>query len=552
MIGYDAAGFAGRIAYAAYMQQNSGQATILVIEDEDSIRRAVVKAFAQTAQVIEAANAADGQARMEDGYPDVVLIDHNLPDAQGIDLAAYCRRVDPEVRLVLMTGQGSTDLAVQALQQGFDDYLDKPFALARLRQTVEVQLDAQSMGRRVAKLSGGGKSSKRLVAVSKEMRSVLQTIKRVAAVPATTVLVQGESGTGKELVAQEIHRRSSRSSGRFVAINCAALSEHLLEAELFGYVKGAFTGADSKGKAGLFEAAGGGTIFLDEVGEMPLNLQTKLLRVLQERVVRRVGGLEDEAVDVRVVAATNRDLRGEVAAGRFRADLYYRLRVVPIKVPPLRQRVDDILAISDAVLPRMLQELGRPDLQLSESARQAMVVYPWPGNIRELINALERAVILANGTVIEADDLVMDESLPAAVPQLPPQPLPSLANGNGTAQAAQPAAEPASDSGLSPQVSKQQGTGDLAHGRAAEDTQVVSVETHVGPVDQTEAGALPDGALVIPPEMRNLSDIEALVIERTLAESGGQKARAAKLLGINRTTLYAKLPKTSTDPAPAG
>ena len=500
------------------MQKKISQATVLVIEDEDSIRRAVRKALGTEYTVLEAADAATGRSQMEDGYPDVVLIDHNLPDAQGIELAAVCRRIDPEVRLVLMTGQGSTDLAVHALQKGFDDYLDKPFTLARLRQTVEVQLDAQSMGRRVAKLSGGGKSSKRLVAASKAMRAVVQTIKRVAAVPATTVLIQGESGTGKELVAQEIHRRSARSNQRFIAINCAALSEHLLEAELFGYVKGAFTGADAKGKEGLFEAANGGTIFLDEVGEMPLNLQTKLLRVLQERVVRRVGGLDDEAVDVRVVAATNRHLRDEVAAGRFREDLYYRLRVVPIRVPPLRDRLDDILAISDSVLPRLRQELGRPDLQLSEAARQAMVAYSWPGNIRELTNALERAVILANGSVIEADDLVMDESLAiadtAASSPVPHEPSSQAGSQTGS--------EPSVDAGL-----------------ATDESGSDSGRLAIPAVD----GAIADGSLVIPPGMRNLSEIENLVIERTLVESGGQKARAAKLLGINRTTLYAKLPK---------
>lgn len=450
--------------------------TILVVDDEPAIRRAMVKAFAD-ATVLEAENLEQAVLHTQDGYPDVVLLDQQLPDGEGLDAVARLRSIDPELPVVLLTGHGSTDLAVEALKLGVTDYIEKPFKLERLRLTVGNILERQQLGRQVARLSGVGRGRSQLVHQSPQMKRVMGLIKRVAAVPVTTVLIQGESGVGKELVAKAIHERSSRSKSPFVAINCAALSENLLEAELFGYERGAFTGADAKGKLGLFQAAEGGTVFLDEVGEMPLNLQTKLLRVLQERCVRRVGGLEDIAVDVRVVAATNRDLRSEVAAGRFRNDLYYRLRVVPIVVPALRERRPDILPIADTLLARLGAELGRPAITLSAQARQAMEAYDWPGNVRELANAIERGVIAASGEEIQADDLILDEILP------PTQ---------------------------------------SADASSAEQQ-------------------LPPGSLVIPPGERNLAAVERLLVAAALREAGGQKSRAADMLGINRTTLYNKL-----------
>ena len=446
--------------------------TILVIDDEDSIRRAIVRAFSQCS-VVEAGNLAAGLEKVKDAYPDLIILDQCLPDGSGLEFVPTIRAVDSEVPILLLTGHGSVDIAVDAIKGGVADYIEKPFKLERLRHTVQLLLEKQALGRQVARLSGKKKGRVQLIAHSKGMKKVQAMVKRVAAVPSTTVLIQGESGVGKELVARSIHERSARSDKEFIAINCAALSENLLEAELFGYEKGAFTGADSKGKAGLFEAADGGTIFLDEVGEMPLVLQTKLLRALQERRFRRVGGLTDIEVDVRVVAATNRDLRREVSAGRFRQDLYYRLRVVPVQVPPLRQRPDDILPLADYLLARLGPELGRPDIQISAAARAAMSAYDWPGNVRELANAIERGVIVAQSSAIEVDDLVMDEEVIAM---------------------------------------------------AEEET------THI-----------PEGSLLIPAGERNLATIEHMIIEAALAEAGGQKSKAADMLGINRTTLYNKL-----------
>ena len=384
--------------------------TILVVDDESSIRHAIGRAF-EDLTVVEAETGALALERVRDSYPDLILLDQRLPDGDGLAFIQRIRQIDVDVPIVLLTGNGSTDLAVEALKHGAADYVEKPFKLERLRTTVRNLLEKQHLGRQVARLSGKSSGRVSLIAHSGAMKRVMVLIKRVAAVPATTVLIEGESGVGKELVARAIHDRSARSAKPFIAINCAALSEHLLEAELFGYEKGAFTGADVKGKAGLFEAADGGTLFLDEVGEMPLQLQTKLLRALQERRYRRVGGLTDVEVDVRVVAATNRDLRAEVEGGRFRQDLYFRLRVVPVRVPPLRERPEDVLPIADYLLARLGPELSRPDLRLSASARDAMRSYAWVGNVRELANAIERAVIVAEGAEIQVDDLCLDEKL---------------------------------------------------------------------------------------------------------------------------------------------
>lgn len=455
--------------------------TLLVVDDEAAIRHAIGRAF-NDLSVIEAASQQETIERVKDGYPDLILLDQHLEDGDGLPLIPRIRAIDPDVPIVILTGDGSTDLAVEAIKMGANDFLEKPFKIERLRTTVRNLLEKQDLGRQVARLAGKSSGRQSLIAHAPAMKRLLNLIKRVAAVPATTVLIEGESGTGKELIARSIHERSGRSDKGFIAINCAALSENLLEAELFGYEKGAFTGADSKGKAGLFEAADGGTVFLDEVGEMPLALQTKLLRALQERRFRRVGGLTDIEVDVRVVAATNRDLRAEVRKGTFRQDLYFRLRVVPVHVPPLRERPEDVLPIAEHLLKRLRVELNREQVTLGDAARAAMRGYAWPGNVRELANAVERAVITCEGDEIRPDDLCLDEELLQA---------PKAATADGVAVDAPP--------------------------------------------------ALPPGALLIPPGERNLAQIEAMVIRSALAECGGHKSNAADMLGINRTTLYNKL-----------
>ena len=468
--------------------------TLLVVDDEPAIRGAIAKAFPDLT-VLQAETFEQALTAMKDGYPDLAILDQRLPDGDGLALVAKLRAIDPDLPVVLLTGHGSVDLAVDALKQGVSDFIEKPFKLERLRTTVNLHLERQRLGRQVARLSGKNQGRQSLVATSGAMKRVLGAVKKVAAVPSTTVLIQGESGVGKELVARAIHERSARAPKQFIAINCAALSENLLEAELFGYERGAFTGADSKGKAGLFEVADGGTVFLDEVGEMPLTLQTKLLRALQERRFRRVGGLVDVEVDVRVVAATNRDLRAEVVAGRFRQDLYFRLRVVPVVVPPLRERPEDVLPLAEHLLMRLAPELGRPELGFAPEALEAMRTYAWPGNVRELVNAVERAVISAEGKTISAADLVLDEELFTPVRD----------QAAGLRQAFEaPVGMPATAS-------------------------------------PARAPELPKGTLLIPPGERDLARIEALVIRAVLHETGNQKSKAAEHLGINRTTLYNKL-----------
>ncbi len=474
--------------------------TILIVDDEPAIRSAVVRAFADLT-VREAETCAQALELAREAYPDLCILDQKLPDGSGLELVAKLKGIDPDLPVVLLTGHGSVDLAVEALKVGVADFLEKPFPLERLRTTVRNLLEKQALGRQVKKLSGKSDGRSRIIAQSAAMKRVLALVKRVAGVPATTVLIQGESGVGKELVAKAIHERSSRAEKAFVAINCAALSEHLLEAELFGYEKGAFTGADVKGKAGLFEVASGGTIFLDEIGEMPLALQTKLLRALQERRFRRVGGLLDVEVDVRVVAATNRDLRAEVAAGRFRQDLYFRLKVVPVPVPPLRERRDDILPLADHLMTRLAVELGRPQAAFSEAARAAMRAYDWPGNVRELANAVERAVICAESDAIQPDDLSMDEQV--VVP---------VRDQAAALRDALPESRPA----------------------------------------KAEIPQVPPGSIVLPPDMRDLAQVEVMLIRAALAESGGAKSKAAERLGINRTTLYNKLKELGVEAESAG
>jgi two-component system response regulator PilR (NtrC family) len=337
---------------------------------------------------------------------DVVISDMQMPGGSGLDVLRATQQSSSEAPVIMITAFASTETAIAAMKEGAYDYITKPFKVDEIRIVVEKALEKKSLASENKRLRSelrGRVRERSIIGTSPAMQRVFEFIGQVADTRAS-VLISGESGTGKEVVARAIHDRGERRDRPFVAVNCAAIPENLLESELFGHVKGAFTGA-VQNKAGLFEVAERGTLFLDEVGELTLPLQVKLLRALQEKTIRRVGGTTDRKVDVRVLAATNRQLEQEVAAGRFREDLYYRINVIEILLPPLRERPDDIPLLVAHFIEKYDRELGRPIEGTSEAVMQRLIEYPFPGNVRELENVIERAVALSRGTVIELEAL---------------------------------------------------------------------------------------------------------------------------------------------------
>jgi two-component system, NtrC family, response regulator AtoC len=393
--------------------------SILIADDEESIRHVLATLLGERGY--EVRTAADGEEALRElssrDY-DALVTDVRMPKLNGLDLVRAAQTASPDTTVIVMSAYGSHDLAIEAMKAGAYDYLGKPFrpdevllvlrkAEERERLRRENTLLRKEMARR----------GPQLVAEGPAMKEVLRVVQKVAPAP-TTVLIEGESGTGKELVARALHALSPRSERPFVAVNCGAIPETLIESELFGHAKGAFTDARSA-KRGLFEEADGGTLLLDEVVELPLPVQPSLLRVLQEGEVRRVGDNRSSRVDVRVLAATNRDLAAQVQQGRFREDLYYRLNVVGVRLPPLRERQDEIPLLAGRLLARHGERIGVPARPLSARALEALRRYRWPGNVRELENALERALVLSE------DEEIGPESLPEAVQRaLDPEPLP--------------------------------------------------------------------------------------------------------------------------------
>jgi DNA-binding NtrC family response regulator len=377
-------------------------------------------------EVVLAESLAAGRKALEGGRFDLLITDIRLGDGSGLDLVAEARKGAPPLRILAITAFGSVETAVEAMRRGADDFLEKPFPPDTLRARVERALEPARLAGRVARLErenevlreelrDGGEEP--LVGASAALQRVRELIDRVAPADAN-VLVRGETGTGKELVARRLHSASTRRDGPFVAFNCGAMAEGLAESELFGHEKGSFTGADRR-RLGRFELADGGTLFLDEVGELALPLQVKLLRALQERRFERVGGMATVQVDVRIVAATHRDLDQWVREGRFREDLYYRLNVVRIEVPPLRERPEDIPALVELFLGRYGVRPEGQALTLTPDALAALQAHPWPGNVRQLENALHRACILCAGDAITPEDLDLAGSTPAALPVAP-------------------------------------------------------------------------------------------------------------------------------------
>jgi DNA-binding NtrC family response regulator len=394
--------------------------TILIIEDEAKMRRLLELNLGDDGfKTLSAGDAETGLKLLASEPVHLVLTDLKLPGISGLEFLQTAKRQNPAPPIVVMTAFGSVETAVEAMKAGASDYVLKPFSLAEMRIVVHKELDNSRLreeNRSLREALGQKYSHPNIVAVSPKMQEVLATVERVAPTN-STVLLGGESGVGKDLIARAIHEKSRRASGPFIKINSSAIPENLLESELFGYEKGAFTGAISS-KPGKFELADKGTLFLDEIGDVPPSIQVKLLRVLQEREFERLGGTRTIKVDVRLLAATNRDLRAALEEKTFREDLYYRLNVVPVDIPPLREHKEDIAGLADLFLARFAKDSGREKdsgrkeeekiAGISPNAMQLLRDHYWPGNVRELQNVIERACALASGSQLEAGDIQLD------------------------------------------------------------------------------------------------------------------------------------------------
>jgi len=390
--------------------------TVLIVDDEATARYGLRRALEPAYKIVEAGSAAEARAAFSSAPPDLVLLDVVMPGEDGLSILRWMRDSGHETPVLMVSALDSAKSAVQALQNGAADYIVKGFDIAELRARAAnllrvADLNAENQRLRRELLADG--QFGRMIGAAPQMRRIFEMAERAAKTDAT-VLILGESGTGKDLLAQEIHARSPRASRPFVAVNCAALPENLIESELFGYEKGAFTGASQQRK-GKFELASGGTLFLDEIGDMNSTTQAKVLRALENRTIERLGGSQSTAIDVRVLSATHRDLVLEVAAGRFREDLYYRLRVITLKLPALREHKEDIPRIVESFVAQLGSRHGRK-MRTSADAMESILRYDWPGNVRELRNAIERSIVLASNDEIGANDLpeeVRQRSAPA-------------------------------------------------------------------------------------------------------------------------------------------
>jgi two-component system, NtrC family, response regulator HydG len=457
------------------MKSGTPPPTIVVVDDEETVLD-LISRFAEDEgfNVVTCASGKDALDRLKDQRADVAAVDLRLPDVGGIEVLRAIRDADPDCQVILMSGDATIDSAVEAVKLGAVDYLTKPFDFERLRQLLSlVRQEAARRGRLLEAEQEVAKNAEfcGMIGRAPVMQELFAMIRRLAP-HVRTVLITGETGSGKELVARALHRSGPRSGKRFVAINCSAVVETLFESELFGHCRGAFTGATDN-KPGLFEVANGGTLFLDEIGELPAVMQAKLLRVLETGEVQRVGSVTPVKVDVHVIAATNRDLRTESGAGRFRSDLFYRLNVVELSVPALRQRREDIPYLTAAFIRESATRLGKKITGLTPSAERSLTTGAWDGNVRELRNVVERACILADGEFISERDLTSSLSPAAAI--------------------VQPMAE-------------------------------------VHMKDPAEAGVTD-----------TLSAVEREHIVDVLARAGGNKAKAARMLGLDRRSLYRRL-----------
>jgi DNA-binding NtrC family response regulator len=465
-------------------------AKILVADDEQNLRRVLVALLRRDGhEVVQASNGIEAIDRIGHGDLDVVITDLRMPGADGMEVLKSSAKNQPHVPVIMITAYGSVGQAVEAIKAGAFDYIEKPFEQDTIRVIIGKaigQAAANKMAPRPALYqSDEVRGRYGLVGASTEMETIFAVIDKVADTP-STVLITGESGTGKELVAKALHEQSSRKNEPFIKINCAAIPKTLMESELFGYEKGAFTGATSS-KPGRFELADSGTLFLDEIGEIPVEMQVKLLRAIQESEFERVGGLKTIKVDVRLVTATNRDLEQEIARGNFREDLYYRLNVVPLQIPPLRKRTGDIPLLVQHIIKKFNERLKKSISGIADDALAALETHAWPGNIRELENVLERTILFCKGDRIERADLQL------AVPEAkapPPEATPTI---------------------------------------VADDDDDAASGEHAG------SGSLKD---IVRAET---SRVERELIVKALDETGGNVTQAARLLKISRKSLQMKM-----------
>lgn len=463
---------------------------ILIVDDEELMRwslREALRTWGHTS--VEAGTVAAALSTFDQEQPAAVLLDVNLPDGSGLDVLREIKRRQPDAIVIMMTGNVQVADTIAALRGGAYDFVGKPINLEELQITLRNGMEAQAL-RKEVRLIRHERARQfnfdQIIGSSPGMREMFMLARKVAESEVSSVLLQGESGTGKDLVVKAIHYSSRRASSPFVAINCAAIPASLIESELFGYEKGAFTDAKAR-KEGLFEQAEGGTLFLDEIGELELSLQAKLLRVLEESAFRRVGGLKDIPLDVRVIAASNRDLKGESEAGRFRLDLYYRLSVIQIDIPPLRERGNDVILLAERYIEYFNEKLRKRVRGLSPEVAEVFRHYSWPGNVRELRNVIERVMILEDGDLITTTflprDLIRDGGQPTA-------------------------------------------------------SEVIAAGQTVNSSSAASAAGfrLPTDGIV-------LDELEMSLVRQALERSGGNQTRAAELLGISRDQLRYRLKK---------
>jgi two-component system response regulator AtoC len=382
--------------------------TILIVDDEKTIRWSLSEALEKEYEIVTAENAEQGLKVFRERSPDLILLDMKLPDGNGLDFLGAVRSDDPALPVIMMTAYGEVETAVEAMKGGAYDFILKPYSLDKLRVTIVNALETQRLKSEIAYLKSGstGRSFfRQFIGQSAQMLDIFEKIQKIGQSKANTILITGESGVGKELVARAIHACSYEDPRPFMEINCASVPETLLESELFGYEKGAFTDAKTR-KKGLVELAEGGTLFLDEIGEMGITLQSRLLRVLENKTFRRVGGVKDLHVNTRFISATNRDLETAIDERIFRKDLYFRLKVIPLHIPPLRERKEDIPLLVNFFVERFNKELGKQVKPVGRETMEVMISYEWPGNVRELKNVIERAMLL------DAEDEILVDHLP--------------------------------------------------------------------------------------------------------------------------------------------